>query len=175
MYGGDVRPKTGAPSIFPEDLESEIALFVSHCRLLRIPRSRSILRDDIVHYVQYAKLNFPKMHPNGPGDCNEVTVEPCITTFYKHYMLFMFLGRSWFERFRVLWEDFAELLSKAQIMKIENDPVSIKSWIYERENYTRLYRQPKRYATKKYIFVMELIVFEIQRKNLLQYCVMVKF
>ena len=86
---------------------------------------------------------------------------------------FLTLGRSWFDRFLTLWSDFAELLNRGQIAKIENDPISIRTWIHERDNYTRLYRQPKRYATKKYIFVAEMIVLEISRKNLMQYCVVV--
>ena len=70
MYGGDLRPKTGAPSLFSEEFEAEIALFVAHCRLLRIPRSRKLLKEDIAHYVAYGKFHIPKLQPTGPGTIN---------------------------------------------------------------------------------------------------------
>ena len=67
-YGGQIRPKTGAPGIFPEDLEADFALFLKHCQFLRIPRSKIQFKEDIRHYVEYNDLDFPKMQDEGPGE-----------------------------------------------------------------------------------------------------------
>ena len=53
--------------MFPLQLESDLALFMKHCDLLRIPRTRSDLKQDIQHYVQLKDLNFKKLQPDGPG------------------------------------------------------------------------------------------------------------
>ena len=47
MYEGQIRPKTGSPGIFSHELESDFALFIKHCDLLRIPRTRLQFKDDI--------------------------------------------------------------------------------------------------------------------------------
>ena len=69
MYQGQVRPKTGAPSIFPQEMEQDLALYMKHCDLLRIPKTRQELKADIRHYVNYHNLYFPKLEENGPGQC----------------------------------------------------------------------------------------------------------
>ena len=38
MYAGQVRPKMGCPGIFPMELEADMALYLKHCDLLRIPK-----------------------------------------------------------------------------------------------------------------------------------------
>ena len=67
-YQGQVRPKIGAPKLFPAQIEEDIALFVKHCSLLRIPCTRQILKEDILHFVQYKNLNIPKLSEDGPGN-----------------------------------------------------------------------------------------------------------
>ena len=70
MYGGKIRPKTGTPGIFPHELESELALFLKHCDLLRIPRTRLEFKEDIWEYIDYYGLTFKKLQDDGPGiDC----------------------------------------------------------------------------------------------------------
>ena len=69
MYDGQVRPKTGAPGIFPTHLEADLALFIKHCDLLRIPRTRKDLKSDIWHYVKHNDLEFKKLTKDGPGRC----------------------------------------------------------------------------------------------------------
>ena len=66
-YGGKIRPKTGGPPIFPYELESDFALFMKHCQLLRIPRSRQDLKNDIWHYVDHYGLTYKKLQEDGPG------------------------------------------------------------------------------------------------------------
>ena len=73
-YEGQIRPKTGAPGIFLMQLEEDLALFMKHCDLLRIPKSRQDLKCDIRHYVNYYNMNFPKLEDDGPGKCNRLTV-----------------------------------------------------------------------------------------------------
>ena len=70
MYSGEVRPKTGAPCMFPKVVEEDMALFMKHCEFLRIPRTRQMLRKDIVHYVYFKEMTVPKMPKDGPGNCN---------------------------------------------------------------------------------------------------------
>ena len=67
MYEGQIRPKTGAPGIFPTELECDLALFLKHCKLLRIPRTRQQFREDIWHYVDFHDLTFKKLQDDGPG------------------------------------------------------------------------------------------------------------
>ena len=66
-YHGAVRPKIGAPSMFPISLERDFALFLKHCDLLRVPRTKTDLKTDIHHYVNYYKLDFAKLTHDGPG------------------------------------------------------------------------------------------------------------
>ena len=57
-YQGEIRPRTGAPGIFPRPFEEDLALFMKHCDLLKIPRTRQQLKDDIWHYVWYHNLTY---------------------------------------------------------------------------------------------------------------------
>ena len=66
-YHGAVRPKIGAPSMFPISLERDFALFLKHCDLLRLPGSKNDLKADIQHYVNYYNLTFKKLTEDGPG------------------------------------------------------------------------------------------------------------
>ena len=67
MYKGNIRPKLGAPGIFPAQLEADLALYMKHCDLLRIPRTRQELKEDIMHYVKYYNLTFNRLQDDGPG------------------------------------------------------------------------------------------------------------
>ena len=70
-YHGAVRPHT---CMFPVALERDFALFLKHCELLRVPRTKSDLKRDIQHYVKYYNLQFKKLTEDGPGE-------------FKYYML----------------------------------------------------------------------------------------
>ena len=67
FYGGQIRPKTGAPTLFSKLLKEDFALYTKHCSLLHIPWSRQLLKDDIMHYVLYADLKIDKLSEDGPG------------------------------------------------------------------------------------------------------------
>ena len=63
-----MRPKTGAPRMFCTEMEGNFTLFMKHCCLLRIPRTREMLRKDIVHFTQYKNMTVDKMGEDGPGN-----------------------------------------------------------------------------------------------------------
>ena len=67
-FDGQVRPKTGAPPLFPHDLEGDFALYVKHCSLLCVPRTRQLLKDDIMHSVQVTQFQNDKLGVDDPGD-----------------------------------------------------------------------------------------------------------
>ena len=67
MYEGQVRPKMGAPKMFDDELEADIALFVKHMELLRIPVTKEKLKADICHFTTVHKLSYNKMPKDGPG------------------------------------------------------------------------------------------------------------
>ena len=67
LYKGDIRPKTGAPTIFTTEFEEDIALFASHCKLMRIPRSRPKLKDDILHYLDNTDNTASPFKQKCPG------------------------------------------------------------------------------------------------------------
>ena len=66
-YGGELRPKMGAPTMLSDEFEEDIALFVKHMEFLRVPVQKDHLREDIVHYCNENKLKYPKMPKDGPG------------------------------------------------------------------------------------------------------------
>ena len=67
-YEGQIRPKMGAPTVLSEELEADLALFVKHMQLLRVPIVREKLKQDIVHYCRNHRLNFPRLPVDGPGE-----------------------------------------------------------------------------------------------------------
>ena len=66
-YQGQVRPKVGAPKLFSDQMEEDLALYMKHCQYLRIPHTKQMLKDEIVHFVQYKNLNISKLQDEGPG------------------------------------------------------------------------------------------------------------
>ena len=68
MYNQEIRPKTGAPAIFSDEIEADFALFLKHCLFLRVPRTRQVFQKDILHFVQYKQLQVPKMGEEGQGN-----------------------------------------------------------------------------------------------------------
>ena len=76
-----MRPKTGFPGIFSEDLEADFALFLKHCQFLRIPRTKNRFKEDINHSVEYNNLTFLKLMEEGPGECQYFG---CVKYFFKY-------------------------------------------------------------------------------------------
>ena len=67
MYQGQVRPKIGALKLFPDAMEEDLAIFMKHCKFLRIPQMRQMLKEEILHFVQYKDMTVPKLGDDGPG------------------------------------------------------------------------------------------------------------
>ena len=78
-FQGQVRPKTGAPTMFSEEFEEDIALFVKHMELLRVPVVKEKLKEDIVHYITMHRMNCPRMPDDGPGMNSSI----CWSTFLR--------------------------------------------------------------------------------------------
>ena len=43
-----------------------------------------------------------------------------------------------------------------QAFRIANDPISMKKWVHERDNYTRIQKFTKSFCNRSYIFVAEV-------------------
>ena len=65
MYNQEIRPKTGAPAIFSDEIEADFALYLKHCSFLRVPHTRQVFQKDILHFVQYKQLQVPTRKPVG--------------------------------------------------------------------------------------------------------------
>ena len=66
-FKGEIRPKMGAPQMIDEETEGDIALFVKHMELLRMPLTKEKLRADIVHFCTMHRLKYSRMPKDGPG------------------------------------------------------------------------------------------------------------
>ena len=62
-----------------------------------------------------------------------------------------------------------EFKTKGVIFKIKNDPITMKSWVKERDEYTRIQLFSKLLPSRQYIFVVEAKPIELDvgvKKNL---------
>ena len=53
--------RRGSSEIFTEKMEADFVLYILHCNLLRVPRTREMLEADIVDYVLYNDLERAKL------------------------------------------------------------------------------------------------------------------
>ena len=68
MFKGEIRPKTGSPTMFTPEMEADFTLYMKHCSYMRIPCTQTLLKEDIVHFVQYRNLQIKNMAEDGPGE-----------------------------------------------------------------------------------------------------------
>ena len=61
------------------------------------------------------------------------------------------------------WSDLVEFHTKGVIFRIENDPITMKLWVFERDHYTRIQKHTKVFPSRKYIFLLETKVLELSR------------
>ena len=85
------------------------------------------------------------------------------------------LGRSYFDRFAKEWTFLVNFKTKGAIFQIQQDPITIKDWTYERDNYTRIQRMTKYCASKKSIIVLKANEVELVGSNVVQIPVLVTF
>ena len=64
---------------------------------------------------------------------------------------------------------------KTEIFRIENDPITMKDWIFEHDNYTRIQVFTKYFSSRRYIFVVETQKFKIEAENKQEFQVLVTF
>ena len=55
--------------------------------------------------------------------------------------------------------------TKEEIIRIQNDPITMKDWVYERDNYTRIQILTKYLSSRRYIFVIEAEKLKIELSN----------
>ena len=58
----------GAPRMLSDEIEGDIALFVKHMQLLRVPVGKEKLKADIAHFYAHHNLQCDKMGNDGPGN-----------------------------------------------------------------------------------------------------------
>ena len=63
--------------------------------------------------------------------------------------------------------------TKGVIFQIENDPITMKLWVYERDYYTCIQKKNKVFDSKEYIFLVESRRLEISVGNKIDLCIVV--
>ena len=64
--------------------------------------------------------------------------------------------------------EFVEFKSSGELFRIANDPITMKTWIFERDNYTRIQKFTKSFCNRTYIFVAEVQMIALTRGNKLE-------
>ena len=55
--------------------------------------------------------------------------------------------------------------SKGEVFRIRNYPITMRKWVFERDNYTRIQKFTKSFCNRTYIFVAEVESLELTRGN----------
>ena len=71
------------------------------------------------------------------------------------------------------WSDLVDFKTKGVIFQIKNDPITMKLWVIERDEYTRIQNKSKSFESRMYIFVMETTTLEIKLNNTVKLHVLV--
>ena len=64
-----------------------------------------------------------------------------------------------------MWKEMVDFKTKTEVFRITNDPISMKTWVYERDNYTRIQKFTKSFCNKTYIFLAEVETLSLTRGN----------
>ena len=78
------------------------------------------------------------------------------------------------DRFSSEWTDLVKFYTKEELFGVANDPITLKDWVYECDNYTRLQLLTRYFSSRRYIFVVEADVLKIQSSNTIEYTVVVR-
>ena len=65
--------------------------------------------------------------------------------------------------------------TKGVNFKIKNDPISMKLWVNERENYTKIQKEKKSVSSKEYILVLEVNTLHVNVQNNISLNVLVRY
>ena len=63
--------------------------------------------------------------------------------------------------------------SKTEIFQIQNDPITLRDWVHECDNYTRIQLLTKYFSSRKYIFVIEAERLKVEAANKQEFTVAV--
>ena len=85
----------------------------------------------------------------------------------------LLVGRSFMDRFELQWKDVVKFFTKSEIFQIENDPITMRDWVFERDNNTRIQVLKKYFSSRKYIFVVETQMYRIEAGNKQEFQVLV--
>ena len=69
--------------------------------------------------------------------------------------------------------DLVDFKTKGQIFSIQNDPITMKQWVHERDYYTRIQIETKLFGSRHYIFLLECKTIKLQVSNVVELSVMV--
>ena len=64
--------------------------------------------------------------------------------------------------------------TKSEIYQIQNDPITMREWVHERDQYTRIQLLTKYFTSRKYIFVIEAQKLKIEASNTQEFFVVVR-
>ena len=68
-----------------------------------------------------------------------------------------------------------EFHTKGAIFQIENDPITMKLWVFERDHYMCIQKENKIFSSRKYIFVIECRHVQLMAGNKIDKIVVVCF
>ena len=88
-------------------------------------------------------------------------------------LIYYLLGRSFLDRIALDWKDLVKYHTKGEVFRIQNDPISLRDWVYECNNYTRIQVLTKYFPSRRYIFVMEAEKLAIEAANKQEFWVVV--
>ena len=63
----------------------------------------------------------------------------------------------------------------AEIFRVQNDPISMKAWVFERDKYTRVQVMLKYFTSRRYIFVVQCETLTIEATNKQEFRVVASF
>ena len=78
------------------------------------------------------------------------------------------------DRFASEWSEFIKFYMKTEIFQIENDPITMKEWVFEHDNYTCIQVLTKYFSSRKYIFIVKTQVLTIEASNTVKFPVVVR-
>ena len=79
------------------------------------------------------------------------------------------------DRLALEWKDMVKFHTKTDQFRIQNDPITMRNWIFERDHYTRIQAITKYFQSRRYIFVVETDVLRIEAENKQEFTVVVSF
>ena len=77
------------------------------------------------------------------------------------------------DRFAKNWKELVQFYTAGEIFKIQNDPITMRDWIHERDYYTRVQLLTKYLTSRTYIFVIEVAHLKVESSNTQEFTVAV--